>query len=165
MQQTLSRLLHAFSSTIESCVVSVRTGLGGWVYYLFSLKQFYMLKPGLSVAIHKWSLALEQLFWYLFSLLCHKYCKKHLLGPVYGEIVFFPLLDNGPNSAHWNIQKYKNPAVSMLCNNKVVKVLKKALCFYHHKIFLVTRWSTVRSCRYLVYNYSKIMLIFSLELQ
>ncbi len=32
-------------------------------YLLFSLKQLYMLIPGLSEALHKSSLALGQLFW------------------------------------------------------------------------------------------------------
>uniref|UniRef100_A0A672TDS0 Vascular endothelial growth factor receptor 3 n=1 Tax=Sinocyclocheilus grahami TaxID=75366 RepID=A0A672TDS0_SINGR len=61
--------------------------------------------------------------------------------PVYGEIMFFPLPDYGPNSAHWNIQKYRNPsvnnAISMFCNNKVAKVLRELFAFTHHEMFLV----------------------------
>lgn len=44
------------------------------------------------------------------------------LWPVYGEIMF-PLPDYGPNSAHWNIQKLRNPSVTNDIS-KVVKVLK-----------------------------------------
>ncbi len=63
------------------------------------------------------------------------------LWPVYGELMLFLLPDYGPNSAHWNIQKYRNPsvtnAISMLCNNNVVKVLRKLFAFTHHEMFLV----------------------------
>ncbi len=61
--------------------------------------------------------------------------------PVYGETMFFPLPDYGPNSAHLNIQKYRNPsatnAISMFCNNKVAKVLRDLFAFTHHEMFLV----------------------------
>ena len=61
--------------------------------------------------------------------------------PVYGEMMFFPLPDYGPNSAHWNIQKFINVSVtntiSMFCNNKVAKVLRELFAFTHHEIFLV----------------------------
>ncbi len=76
----------------RACVVSVHTGHGGWVHYvLFSLKQLYMLIPGLSVHSSVRNLARSTWSWL-----------------VYGEMMFFPLPDYGPNSAHWNIQKYRN---------------------------------------------------------
>lgn len=47
-----------------SHVVNVHTGRGDWVcYLLFSLKQSYLLIPGLSSALHKGPLALAQLLW------------------------------------------------------------------------------------------------------
>ncbi len=55
--------------------------------------------------------------------------------------LFFPLPNYGPNSAHWNIQKYRNPSVtnviSKFCNNNVAKVLRKLFAFTHHEMFLV----------------------------
>src|SRR4029434_3242361 len=61
--------------------------------------------------------------------------------PVYGEIMFFPLPDYGPNSAHWNINKFRNAsvtnAISMFCNNKVAKVLRELFAFTHREMFLV----------------------------
>ena len=78
VQQTLNKLQHAFSSAMESCVVSVHSGHGGWVHYLlFSLKQLYLLIPGVSEALHMWPLALGQLFWSFFSLLWQKSCEEH----------------------------------------------------------------------------------------
>jgi len=63
LQQTLNELQHAFSSAMESCVVSVHTGHGGGVHYLwFSLRQQYLLIAGLFEALYKWSLSLGQLF-------------------------------------------------------------------------------------------------------
>ncbi len=52
--RTINEIQHAFSSAIESCVVSVHTGHGGGVHYLmFSLEQLYMLIPGLSETLPK----------------------------------------------------------------------------------------------------------------
>ncbi len=60
--------------------------------------------------------------------------------------MLFPLPDYGLNSAHWNIQKYRNPsvtnAISMFCSNKVAKVLRKLFAFTHHEMFLV--WHVMR---------------------
>ena len=60
---------------------------------------------------------------------------------VHGEMLFFALPDHGPNSVLWNIQKFRNPpitnAISMLCNNTVVKILTKFLT----KFFaFIMRW-------------------------
>ncbi len=140
VQPTLNELQHAFSSAIESCVVSVHTGHGGWVHYLsFSLKQLYMLIPGLSEALHK--LFLDNSSDNSFHSSVRNLVRSTGWWPVYGEIMFFPLPDYGPSSAHWNIQKYRNPsvtnAISMFCNNKVAKVLRKLFAFTHHEMFLV----------------------------
>ncbi len=55
--------------------------------------------------------------------------------------MFLPLPEYGPNSSHWNIQKYGNPsvnnAISMFRNNNVAKVLRKLFDFTHHEMFLV----------------------------
>src|SRR4029434_6909263 len=61
------------------------------------------------------------------------------LWPVYGEMMFFPLPAYGPNSAHWNIQKFRNASItiSMFCTNTVAKVLSELFAFTHHEIFLV----------------------------
>ncbi len=77
----------------------------------------------------------------LFYSSVRKLARSTWSWPVYGEIMFFPLPVYGPNSAHWNIQKYRNPsvsyAISMFCNNKVSKVLRKLFAFTHHEMFLV----------------------------
>lgn len=61
--------------------------------------------------------------------------------PIYGKMMFFPLPEHGANSAHWNIQKFRilfvTHAISMFCNSKVAKVLRKIFAFTHHDMFLV----------------------------
>ena len=53
--------------------------------------------PVLSEARHEWPLALGQLLWLIFWLLI--------------RLMFFPLPDNDPNGAHWNIQPFRNTSV------------------------------------------------------
>ncbi len=90
----------------------------------------------LSEALHKWSFS-DNYFYYSVRNLA----RSTWPWPVYGEMMFFPLLDYGPNSTHWNIQKYRNPsvtnAISMFCNNNVAKVLRKLFAFTRHEMFLV----------------------------
>lgn len=54
---------------------------------------------------------------------------------------FFPVPDNGPSDAHWNVQKFGNlsitSAISRLCINKVAKVLREAFAFTHREMVLV----------------------------
>ncbi|KAI5623917.1 pleckstrin-likey domain-containing family G member 7 isoform X1, partial [Silurus asotus] len=61
--------------------------------------------------------------------------------PVYGKITFFPLLDYGPSSTHWNIQKFRNPSVtnptSIFCNHQIEK--RELFVFTHHGILLFKR--------------------------
>ena len=66
---------------MESCAMSVHKGHVSWVHYLlFSLKQLYLLIPSLSEALREWSLALGQLFWLFFWLLCQKSCEEQGRG-------------------------------------------------------------------------------------
>lgn len=55
-------------------------------------------------------------------------------------MMFFPLADNGPNSAGWNLQKFRKSsvtsAISMFCKNKVL-VLTELIGFTHYEAFLV----------------------------
>ncbi len=95
MKQTVNELQHAFSSAKQPCVVSVHTGHGDGVHcLLFSLKQLYMLIPGLSEALHKWSLAFGQLLFSdnYFHSSVRNFVRSTWLWPVYGEIMFFLLL-------------------------------------------------------------------------
>lgn len=95
---------------------------GGWVHYLFSQKQLYLPIPGLSVALHKRCLALRQLFWSFFSLLCLKSCGEHLVMLNYVLSTF----------QFWN-----SSVTNMFCNNKVVTVLHQLFGFTHHEMVLV----------------------------
>ena len=58
---------------------------------------------------------------------------------VYGEIMFFPLLDFVPSRAHWNTQRFGNPsvtrAISMFLQQWGCEGLGGALCFYHHDLW------------------------------
>ncbi len=122
-------------------MVSLHTSHGGWVHYLsFSLKQFYMLIPGFLKLSTSDPWLLDNSSYNSFQLLSsvRNLARSTWLWLVYGEMMFFPLPDYGPNSAHWNIQKYRNPsAISKFCNNKVAKVLRKLFAFTHHEMFLV----------------------------
>ena len=123
---------------MESCAVSVHKGHNGWVHYLtFSLKQLYLLIPGLPVVLGSWT-ALLIIF---LDSSVRNLARSTWSWPVYGEIMFFPLSDNGPNSAHWNIQKFRTTsvtnAISMFCNNKVAKVLNELFGFTHHEMPIV----------------------------
>src|SRR4029434_10301284 len=99
----------------------------------------YLQIPGLSEALHKWSLALGQLF--VFQSSVRNVARSTWSWPVYGEMMFFPLPDYGPNSSHWNLQQFRNVSVtnglSIFCNNKVAKVLRELFAFTHHELFPV----------------------------
>ena len=127
---------------MESYVVSVHTGHGGWVHYLlFSSKQLYLQIPGISEALHCGPWLLDNSSDNSFHSSVRNLARSTWSWPVYGEMMFFPLPDYGPNSAHWNIQKFRNAsvtnAISMFCNNKVAKVLRELFAFTHHEMFLV----------------------------
>lgn len=85
--------------------------------------------PGLSVAKGRWLLDNYNSFPSVRNLV------RMLM------MMFFPLADNGPNSAGWNLQKFRksslNSAISMFCKNKVLKVLTELIGFTHYEVFLV----------------------------
>ena len=97
----------------------------------------YLLIPGLSEA-GPWLLDNSDNSFHSFV---RNLARSTWSWPVYGKIMFFPLLDYGPNSANWNIRKFRNASVnngiSMFCNNKVAKVLRELFTFTHHEMFLV----------------------------
>lgn len=62
-------------------------------------------------------------------------------------MMFFLLLDYDPGSAHWNVEKFRNPSVnnviSSFCNIKVAKVLRELVAFTYHEMFLMWHLDTL----------------------
>ena len=99
---------------MESYVVSVHTGHGSWVHYLvFSSKQLYLQIPGISEALHCGPWLLDNSSDYNFHSSVRNLARSTWSWPVYSEMMFFPLPDYGPNSAHLNIQKFRNVSEPM----------------------------------------------------
>ena len=110
-------------------------------YLLLSFKQLYLHIPGISEALHCGPWLLDNSSDNSFHSSVRNLARSTWSWPVYCEMMFFPLPAYGPNSAHWNIQKFRNAsvtnAISMFCRKKVTKVLRELFAFTPHEIFLV----------------------------
>ena len=102
-------------------------------YLLFSFKQLYLQIPGISEALHCGPWLLDNSSDNSFHSSVRNLARNTWSWPVYGEMMFFPLPAYGPNSAHWNIQKFS--CVCNQCHQYVLQKegyegLERALCFY-----------------------------------
>ncbi len=109
----LSKCSFANFNRASTCFLfsnGVLRGERAWMPWRFSallivsLKQQYLLMQGLPEVLPEWFLALGELSWLFFGLLGQGSYVEHWSWPVYGELMLFPFPDNGPHSAHRNIQ-------------------------------------------------------------
>lgn len=131
VQQTLNQFQHAFS--FSNGVLCGERAYRPWRLSALLIVFFETIVPANSRSF--WSSPQVVLgSWTTLLIIIFTPLSETRSWPVYAEMMFFPLPDYGPNSAHWNIQKFRNAsatnAISMFCNNKESSLLLPIMrCF------------------------------------